>query len=51
MDAEGHLSDWWAQAEGEHPMMATVNIGWAKIAWTYGMNLLFRMGNKNHSLN
>ena len=25
-------------------MPATDNMGWAKIAWTYGMKIVFRMG-------
>lgn len=31
-------------------MSATDNMGWAKIAWTYGMKLVYGMGRQNTKL-
>lgn len=37
------LKSWFAQAKEKKPMPAVENMGWAKIAWTYGMNILYRL--------
>lgn len=37
--SQDNLSSWASQID-EEPMNATINQGWAKIAWTYGMKEL-----------
>lgn len=37
LDRQQLLGDWFKQAKKVDKMPATVKIGWAKIAWTYGM--------------
>lgn len=41
-----HQQDWFGEAEGERRecMPANRKIGWAKIAWTFGMRLLREQG-------
>lgn len=32
-------------------MNGKTNIGWAKIAWTYGMTNLYKLGNRAQNVN
>lgn len=43
LDRQKLLEDWFKQAKKVDKMPATVKIGWAKIAWTYGMQELRRL--------
>lgn len=38
MDTSKHLEEWFAVARQTERMSGTIKIGWAKIAWSYGMN-------------
>ena len=38
--AEKYLGDWIDSVKCEEPISAKVSIGWAKIAWSYGMREL-----------
>lgn len=38
--AQKHLGDWVDAVEAKEPMNGRVSMGWAKIAWSYGMREL-----------
>lgn len=40
------IEEWFAQAKEKSSMLAVKQMGWAKIGWSYGMNLLYRLGTK-----
>lgn len=44
LDKEEVLEGWFEQSKKEMKMPANVKIGWAKIAWTYSMQELYRLG-------
>ena len=42
-ECDENIQEWLREAKQQELMRATKNIGWAKIAWSYGMNLLHRL--------
>ena len=37
------IKQWFVLAKREDKISAVENMGWAKIAWTYGMNFLYNL--------
>ena len=43
MDRFKGLQDWFVESKKEEKMNGTINIGWSKIAWSYGMGELYKL--------
>lgn len=41
MTKNTEVKKWFKKSKDSNKVSATENMGWAKIAWTYGMNLLY----------
>jgi hypothetical protein len=44
------MEEWFKMAQQKHQMPGNTNIGWAKIAWTYGIHELHKLAGKTHQL-
>jgi len=51
LDKHRVMEEWIQVGMQKHRIPGNTNIGWAKIAWTYGVHELNRLGNKTPQLN